>query len=190
MPQLTSKHSRLLFSAVGLKKKGFDFNFGITTLFFRIIFRLFFLLTMDTSVIDDFMSNDCELDDDQPFYFECDHLALKGNSDYLALMRALVHLEALKVQTVQDIDTLLSEQNEALRNPVEFLLKLRSGDVQLPGRIKVPTVPEVDWSRYNLGDEVTKRPLKRTLKSAVTEDNEGSVNNVIFCFNINYDIFL
>ena len=38
------------------------------------------------------------------FYFESDHLALKGNPDYLALLRTLAVLEGQKVAAVQDID--------------------------------------------------------------------------------------
>ena len=45
-----------------------------------------------------------ETEDVGEFYFESDHLALKGNPDYLALLRTLAVLEGQKVAAVQDID--------------------------------------------------------------------------------------
>lgn len=103
------------------------------------------------------------------FYFESDHLALKGNQDYLQLMKTLAHLEAIKVQTIQDLDLLYAEKKRALRNPTDLCEKLRSGEIILPGLLRIPEVPAIDWSRYNLTEEVTKRPLKRTTKQAASE---------------------
>ena len=123
------------------------------------------------------LSNDSESSDETPFYFESDHLALKGNADYLTLIKSLTHLQGLKAQTIQDIDHLLSEQRRAVKNPDAFLVKLKSGETKLSSgqRIKVPEVPNIDWSKYELGVEVTKRPLKRTFKSTETDYVEAGL---------------
>ena len=126
---------------------------------------------MSEAFINNILSNDREFSDQTPFYFESDHLALKGNADYLTLIKSLTHLQGLKAQTIQDIDNLLSEQRRAIKNPRAFLVKLKSGETKLSSgqRSKVPEVPNVDWSKYDLGVEVTKRPLKRTFKSTETD---------------------
>jgi hypothetical protein len=63
--------------------------------------------------------------DTSDYYFESDHLALKGNTDYLSLVRALVRLEAKKVQAILDIDNLLRERARALLSPLQFVEELR-----------------------------------------------------------------
>lgn len=42
-------------------------------------------------------------DDDEPdeFYFESDHLALKGNKDYLSLLKTLAILQAQRTRALQ-----------------------------------------------------------------------------------------
>jgi hypothetical protein len=66
-----------------------------------------------------------EMAEESEFYFESDHLALKGNADYLALVRVLVSLELKKIQAVSDIDTLLREKARALASPLQFAERLR-----------------------------------------------------------------
>ena len=67
------------------------------------------------------------------FYFESDHLALKGNTDYLALIQCLVRLENKKIQAIADIDTLLREKERALDSPLQFAEKLRSVWLNIDG---------------------------------------------------------
>merc|ERR1712130_407555 len=57
-----------------------------------------------------------KVDDICEFYFESDHLALKENKDYHALLRTLVILESQKIQSIQDIDKLLQVQSRAKEN--------------------------------------------------------------------------
>jgi ZZ-type zinc finger-containing protein 3 len=71
------------------------------------------------------MNEKVETAAESEFYFESDHLALKGNPDYLALVRVLVSLELKKVEAVSDIDTLLREKAQALSSPLQFAERLR-----------------------------------------------------------------
>lgn len=50
------------------------------------------------------------------FYFESDHLALKGNKDYTTLLKTIVILEAQRVQAIEDLDKLLAIRSKALKD--------------------------------------------------------------------------
>lgn len=79
--------------------------------------------------------------DNEDFYFESDHLALRGNADYRAVLRAIVILEAQKIEAAKHIDKIAATQKEALNDPEAFVQKLASGvKLDLPGRINISTV--------------------------------------------------
>lgn len=83
-------------------------------------------------------SSDDECDE---FFFESDHLALRGNADYRAVLRTIVILEAQRMEATRHIDRIGEVQREALRDPETFLKKLQSGEgLDLPGRINIQKV--------------------------------------------------
>jgi len=85
------------------------------------------------------------------FYFESDHLALKGNKDYSAFLKTIVILEAQRVQAIEDLDKLMSVRAKALKDPISFVAQLQNGDLpELPGPQKIPEIPYIDWSQYNV----------------------------------------
>lgn len=89
---------------------------------------------MDT---DDLSSPDAE---NSLFYFESDHLALKGNPDYSALLRTLVILEAQRAQVTKQIDELATQKNYYLEHPDEFLQKIKDGTFESPPTVITPEV--------------------------------------------------
>ncbi|XP_015124990.1 ZZ-type zinc finger-containing protein 3 [Diachasma alloeum] len=90
-------------------------------------------------------------DDNNEFYFESDHLALKGNKDYMSLLQTIVMLEAQRTQAIRDLDTLLSFRAKAMKDPISFVSELQNGNLpELPGRHKIPEIPYIDWSAYNI----------------------------------------
>ena len=109
-----------------------------------------------------------KVDDISEFYFESDHLALKENKDYHALLRTLVILESQKIQSIQDVDKLLQVQSKAKENPLLFLESLKKGeDLGLPGPIQVAELPQIDWAKYKVNtmeSEAIRRSTKRTVK--------------------------
>lgn len=116
------------------------------------------------------------------FYFESDHLALKGNQDYLALLKTLSVLEAQKVQTVKDIDILLEAREKAMADPIQFVEKLQRGEqLKLPGPIKIAEVPEIDWTKYDLDETscVERRPSKRASKPSFLLNNSSIKTEVV-----------
>ncbi|XP_069700953.1 ZZ-type zinc finger-containing protein 3 [Periplaneta americana] len=104
-----------------------------------------------------------ESDNTNEFYFESDHLALKGNKDYLALLKTIAVLESQRIKAIQDYDTILSIQEAALQNPMEFVEKLQGGeDLGIPEPQVIAELPTVDWSAYNVSIPVDSlRPLTR-----------------------------
>jgi len=110
----------------------------------------------------------------QQFYFESDHLALKGNPDYLLLLKTLSVLEAQKVGCVRDLDLLLEARDRAVQDPIPFVQSLQRGEqLNLPGPIKIAEIPHIDWSKYDLDDFncSERRPPKRASKPSVLQSN-------------------
>ncbi|KYQ59240.1 ZZ-type zinc finger-containing protein 3 [Trachymyrmex zeteki] len=96
------------------------------------------------------VSNDSN-EEQNEFYFESDHLALKGNKDYTAFLKTIVILEAQRVQAIKDLDKLMSVRAQALKDPISFVAQLQNGDLpELPGPQKIPEIPYIDWSQYSI----------------------------------------
>lgn len=90
--------------------------------------------SMDTSD-DEYSSGDDE------FYFESDHLALRGNSDYRSLLRTIVILEAQKIEATKHIDQISEAHRIASRDPETFVARLASGEkLNVPGPINIQNV--------------------------------------------------
>lgn len=84
---------------------------------------------------------DFTVDDNEDFYFESDHLALRGNADYRAVLRAIVVLEAQRIEAGKHIDSLAAAEKVALNNPEAFVKRLESGEkLDLPVPLNITTV--------------------------------------------------
>lgn len=91
----------------------------------------------------------CNVDDIREYYFESDHLALRGNPDYLAMLKTMAVLEAQRMKAIQDLDRLLEAQETALGNPIEFVEKLqRKENLHLPGQQNIVSLPVINWDAY------------------------------------------
>lgn len=97
------------------------------------------------------------------FYFESDHLALKGNKDYTTLLKTIVILEAQRVQAIEDLDKLLAIRSKALKDPISFVAQIQNGELpELPGPQKIADIPYIDWSQYNIAvPDMRMRPQTR-----------------------------
>lgn len=79
--------------------------------------------------------------DNEDFYFESDHLALRGNADYRAVLRAIVVLEAQKIEAGKHIDIIAAAAKKAMNNIDSFVQNLASGTkLDLPGPIDIENV--------------------------------------------------
>ncbi|KAH7976709.1 hypothetical protein HPB52_018445 [Rhipicephalus sanguineus] len=85
------------------------------------------------------------------FFFESDHLALRGNSDYRNMLKTLAVLEAQRVQVIQDIEKLIEVREDALADPIRFVERLqKKEDLGIPLPQLVAPMPNIDWSQYSL----------------------------------------
>lgn len=87
-------------------------------------------------------TDDDEYDsDNEDFYFESDHLALRGNADYRAVLRTIVILEAQRIEAAKHIDKISQAHRNALNDPEDFLRKLVSKEgLDLPAPINIQNV--------------------------------------------------
>jgi len=102
-------------------------------------------------------------EEENEFYFESDHLALKGNKDYSAFLKTIVILQAQQTQAIEDLDKLMAARAKAMQDPISFVAQLQNGDLpELPGPQKIPDIPYIDWSKYNVTvPDVRMRPQTR-----------------------------
>ncbi|KAH6922839.1 hypothetical protein HPB50_019841 [Hyalomma asiaticum] len=113
------------------------------------------------------------------FFFESDHLALRGNSDYRNTLKTLAVLEAQRVQAIQDIEKLMEIREDALADPIRFVERLqKKEDLGIPLPQLVASLPNIDWSQYSLmgiqqGIE-GKRQLTRHAARTEQKDTQSS----------------
>lgn len=75
------------------------------------------------------------------FYFESDHLALRGNKDYANMLRTIAVLEAQKIKVVQHIEELAMAKNRYLEEPELFLAKIKNNEeIISPNYMTITTV--------------------------------------------------
>lgn len=105
----------------------------------------------------------CPDEEESEFFFESDHLALKGNKDYNAFLKTIVVLEAQRIQAIKDLDELMSARTKAMKDPISFVAQLQNGDLpELPSPQNIAEIPYVDWSQYNISLSDTRiRPQTR-----------------------------
>lgn len=88
-----------------------------------------------------FNDNDEYNSENEDFYFESDHLALRGNADYRAVLRTIVILESQRIEAAKHIDKIAEVKRNALQDPCGFIKKLRSGQgLDIPGPINIQQV--------------------------------------------------
>lgn len=75
------------------------------------------------------------------FYFESDHLALRGNRDYTNMLRAIAVLQAQKVRVQQQIEELALAKARYMNEPELFLAKIKNNEELIgPNYFTIATV--------------------------------------------------
>ena len=128
-------------------------------------------------VASNIIENEVDADKNDVFFFESDHTALKGNSDYQNLLKAVTLLESQRTQAINDLDRLIAKEKEALCDPVKFVQKLQQkSDLGIPTRLNVAAVPKVQWDQYtsnvdplNLGKHKHMTRNKKLPKHSITK---------------------
>lgn len=118
------------------------------------------------------VENDEDID---TYYFESDHLALKGNPDYQALLKSIVLLEAQRIQAIKDIDKLHTCKEGALKDPIKFVEKLQQGaDLGLPKPQNVVSLPDIHWEKYTSSVDFSQLGLPKHVTRLKRNLIEGS----------------
>jgi hypothetical protein len=100
---------------------------------------------------------------EKPFYFESDHVALKGNADYQSFLKTVCILEAQRMKAIDDLDKLVKAQQDALKDPIAFVRKLQNKeDLKLPKPLNVAEVPSVNWDQYSGSIALEQKHRHRT----------------------------
>lgn len=119
------------------------------------------------------------------FYFETDHEALRGNPDYLAVLKSLAILEAQKVQAVKDLEILQDARVHAVNDPLSLVSKLQKGeDLKLPGKQKIAQLPYINWDKYGLAS--LSQLATFSIRKPETRGNVSSVINQVGTFHLIY----
>lgn len=120
------------------------------------------------------------------FYFESDHLALKGNVDYLNLIKTIAILEAQRTKAIQDYDKLLAIQEDAMKDPMKFVEKLQRGeDLGIPEQQVIAELPKIDWSAYNM--TVPAESLKPSTRKTSSKPTDSSSDSVVLVRGRQFD---
>lgn len=64
-------------------------------------------------------SDSCE--EDNTFYFESDHLALRGNADYTNVLRTIAVLEVQRTRVLKQVTLIASEENKQYLILTQFI---------------------------------------------------------------------
>ncbi|KAI4471288.1 zinc finger zz domain containing 3 [Holotrichia oblita] len=90
-------------------------------------------------------------EEDDLFYFESDHLALKGNIEYSDLMKTLFVLEAQRRRAIDDYNKVIQLQKEFEKDPMLLVKKLKTGEsLGIPDMQHIIDVPKITWSKFNV----------------------------------------
>ncbi|XP_004518946.1 ZZ-type zinc finger-containing protein 3 [Ceratitis capitata] len=90
------------------------------------------------------MSEQESCDEDSTFYFESDHLALRGHPDYTNMLRTIAALEVQRTRLLQQIDELELAKQRYLDDPDLLLKKLRNNEAIIaPNYMTIEKLPEI-----------------------------------------------
>ncbi|XP_037271598.2 ada2a-containing complex component 1 [Rhipicephalus microplus] len=123
------------------------------------------------------------------FFFESDHLALRGSVDYRNTLKTLAVLEAQRVQVIQDIEKLIEVRENALADPIRFVERLqKKEDLGIPLPQLVAPLPNIDWSQYSLTGiqrgiekkrQLTRHAAKAEQRNAQSSNSQGQGGSIL-----------
>lgn len=115
--------------------------------------------------------------DESLFYFETDFLPLKGNADYLKLMRTLAILEVQRIKVCQDIQELEELKIKSFEEPYKVKEQILEGTLSCLSHCKIEKVPEIDFSKYRSLANCNKNISTRRKTTRQQVSNKGDEEN-------------
>ncbi|XP_053952788.1 ZZ-type zinc finger-containing protein 3 [Anastrepha ludens] len=90
------------------------------------------------------MSESHSGEEDNGFYFESDHLALRGNADYTKMLRTITILEVQRMRVLQQLEELELAKQRYLSDPELLLQKLQNNEELIsPNYMTIEKIPEI-----------------------------------------------
>ncbi|XP_046808961.1 ZZ-type zinc finger-containing protein 3 [Lucilia cuprina] len=123
------------------------------------------------------MESDNEsLPESNVFYFESDHLALRGNRDYTNMLRTIAVLEAQKIRVQQHIEELALAKKRYLEDPELFLTKIKNNEeIISPNYMTIASIPEI--SHYDdMPPEEIKIKEETNLSTSTEQKTDVQIN--------------
>ncbi|KAK9891440.1 hypothetical protein WA026_014674 [Henosepilachna vigintioctopunctata] len=120
--------------------------------------------------MEDTTTNNLQQKEDELFYFESDHLALKGNKDYSELLKTLFILTAQRERAFKDYEKIQEMKKNALEDPQTFLEKLKNNELEFPPLQTIPEIPIINWYGYNM--KVSEEELKEIYSDKTTHKKD------------------
>ncbi|KRT83079.1 hypothetical protein AMK59_4822 [Oryctes borbonicus] len=108
-------------------------------------------------------------EEDDLFYFESDHLALKGNVEYSELIKTLFVLEAQRKRAIDGYNKVIQLQKELEKDPMLLIEKLKNGEsLGVPDMQYIIDVPKVNWSKFNVS-------IPEQVLAAINKDSDDTI---------------
>lgn len=114
------------------------------------------------------------------FYFETDHLALRGNKDYSEVLKTLFILCSQRKQAIKNYNKAVKLKNEAIENPGKVLEKIMKGEsLEMPDIHSIAELPTIDWTQYNvkIPEDTLKQIYYDSQKKTVTPKKEVKISH-------------
>ncbi|GJQ71123.1 hypothetical protein Trydic_g1027 [Trypoxylus dichotomus] len=111
-------------------------------------------------------------EEDDLFYFESDHLALKGNIEYSELIKTLFVLEAQRKKAIDDYNKVIQLQKELEKDPMLLVERLKNGgSLGVPDMQHIIDVPKINWSKFNVN-------IPEQVLAAINKDNDDTISRL------------
>ncbi|KAJ8938540.1 hypothetical protein NQ318_016911 [Aromia moschata] len=115
--------------------------------------------------------------EDDLFYFESDHLALKGNKNYCEVLKTVVVLSALREKAIKDFNKVVELRKDAVEHPFKTLEKIQNGtDLGVPVIAELPKIPVINFKKFDVS--VPEEELNFIYADTYTTKSDEELKNV------------
>ncbi|XP_036215338.2 ZZ-type zinc finger-containing protein 3 [Bactrocera oleae] len=131
-------------------------------------------------------SDSCE--EDNTFYFESDHLALRGNADYTNMLRTIAVLEVQRMRVHKQLEELELAKQRYLNDPELLLQKLRNNEeIIAPNYMTIEKLPEITTNLdllppvdINIKEEPDSDTKPATVRGRVVDESKPETFNQLW----------
>nr|CAH7757667.1 unnamed protein product [Callosobruchus chinensis] len=113
------------------------------------------------------------------FFFETDHLALRGDKDYCDVLKTVVTLTAFRQKVIQDYNKIIDIKKQLLEaDPNYIIRKIQSGEglgLDIPDRLEIPKLPVINFDKFQI--KVQEADLQAIYSSGDKSDEIKEIFN-------------